>query len=441
MKKLIIGVLIFLTVFTLTSIGTTYMLISSNNSQSTSSHHKKTGIDLYGTYNENDLIINEITETYNGIDVEISQISGLKDGEVESKINQHIRSTIYERLDSLEPTEKIHSAYASASKGFSNIISVEYVIYLAGYIDTQCSTYKLTDGNRLKLEDVFIENADIQSIVKTAFYDYMLNTSYGNDYIEINESNYIVNLDENELYETVKGYMTQKENDFAVYPHYIEFTYKEHSATIDMIDIAESVAIYDKYVTDESLFVRDDIGLKNVITCAEHNEWQNIEYGYLEDNLWYDITIHDNPMFYEITQQQKENYNSFLKELRDEQYSKLDQYRTLAKNNPDKVYVALKKTYVSLNYERANNVYLDTADVDEKTILVEMPIEVYKNEYKDKMYDAYRRRPLTSSVDYTIECGVFIDNQAIDGVTYKEELQEKQYNIVTCQEITENQDN
>ena len=44
------------------------------------------------------------------------------------------------------------------------------------------------------------------------------------------------------------------------------------------------------------------LGYKNIFTCANGNYdiFENIEYGYLEDNFWYDITIGSSYEEYEI---------------------------------------------------------------------------------------------------------------------------------------------
>lgn len=55
-------------------------------------------IDLYATYDQNDLLINQITEMYNEIEITILQIEGLKDKDIESKINNEMRTRIFEKI-------------------------------------------------------------------------------------------------------------------------------------------------------------------------------------------------------------------------------------------------------------------------------------------------------------------------------------------------------
>ena len=51
------------------------------------------GIDLKGTYNQNDLVIEEKSVTLEKIEIRYFQISGLKNKEIENKINKEIEQT------------------------------------------------------------------------------------------------------------------------------------------------------------------------------------------------------------------------------------------------------------------------------------------------------------------------------------------------------------
>ena len=57
------------------------------------------GIDLYGTYDENDLLIQTVlAPRMDDIEIKIPQIDGLKDLEVQEKINQEIYGRVEELL-------------------------------------------------------------------------------------------------------------------------------------------------------------------------------------------------------------------------------------------------------------------------------------------------------------------------------------------------------
>ena len=84
MKKLIKGLLIFVCVFMIVAFGITYISILNTRSKVILGNEK--GIDLYGTYDQNDLLINELVENYNGVDIKIPKIDGLKDTNIQNKV-------------------------------------------------------------------------------------------------------------------------------------------------------------------------------------------------------------------------------------------------------------------------------------------------------------------------------------------------------------------
>ena len=63
--------MVFLYVFALGAIGVTYVCIQNAKHEVKVSHSIEPGIDLYGTYNQNDLLVNELVEMYNDVEVKI----------------------------------------------------------------------------------------------------------------------------------------------------------------------------------------------------------------------------------------------------------------------------------------------------------------------------------------------------------------------------------
>ena len=87
MKKLVKGLLIFLCVFTVLAVLITYVSIKNTKEEFNLVVQNEKGIDLYGTYDQNDLIINELVEDYNGVEIKIPKIDGLKNSKVQDKVN------------------------------------------------------------------------------------------------------------------------------------------------------------------------------------------------------------------------------------------------------------------------------------------------------------------------------------------------------------------
>lgn len=76
----------------------TQNLTEDNNTSLDNLTNDEQTIDIYATYDQNDLLINQITEMYNEIEITIPQIEGLKDKDIESKINNEMRTRIFEKI-------------------------------------------------------------------------------------------------------------------------------------------------------------------------------------------------------------------------------------------------------------------------------------------------------------------------------------------------------
>jgi len=231
--------------------------------------------------------------------------------------------------------------------------------------------------------------------------------------------------------------MESDEKLFVFSPSDIAFYNKDGSmATAKMIDIADKVSIYNKYLTEKSLFERNDIGYKNLFTCANgsYDIFEKIDYGYMEDNYWYDVTLwsYDRPEDTEKLNQ----FNSFKEKFYDEIYDKVYEYQEIAKKNPDKFYILFSKPtinmYMDSKYENGKwtYTYSDMATVYENVQVFEMPMEVYENVYKDKIIDTYRYQY------FEMRGGAYLDTNANDGAKVTEIRTEKLYDYVTGEELT-----
>ena len=142
MKKLFIGVVILAVI----SVLVTGVLINIKNKNlnednSISSGDKTTDliinveeepektIDLYGTYNENDLIVEDVKETFRlaneDVEIEIPKIRGLKNKTVEDKVNNDIKNRISEFISKLPDNSKAKYLRLNytITGNFSNVLS------------------------------------------------------------------------------------------------------------------------------------------------------------------------------------------------------------------------------------------------------------------------------------------------------------------------------
>lgn len=463
MNKLIKGILIFLSVFTIVAVTTTYILIKNNtqnvvkenNNNQEIKTEAESGIDLYGMYNENDLLINELIETFSGEEIKIPQIEGLINTDIQSKINNDIYNRCYELLNSIEiiddgtinnieilddRTIKTLPNYRTSyyeMTNFSNVISIHYIAETNGHSDSLYFNYNLVTGDRLKFEDLFVKDTDIIGIVRKAFLERISNTNYWENVIE---GDYIASFDENELYKIVKGFMDEEEKEFMFSPSTIYIYFKNYGANVKLIDIADTISIYTKYLTDESIYERNDIGRKNIFTLVETNYdiFKNIEYGYLENNMWYDVTFGGLYLPDEtISEDKLMKYELLENKIFNDTRSKIEEIRIKAQNNPDKFYMIFTKPVLQIFkesiYDENNGwiyTYSNMAVTRIYTRLYEMPLEVYKNTYKDKLIDAYRYEY------FVMSGGAQIIPEAGDGAIFKEDIDERLYDYMNDVRIT-----
>lgn len=494
MKKLIIGVL----VFALISFCVTGVLIkvkngklgfenneivdnvlvegneSANNPGNVTEKPKEKTIDLYGTYDENDLLIEDIVEKIElstmTVELEIPKIKGLKDKSIENKVNNDIKNRIVEKVSELSNQEhfsvvssRTETTYQCGS--FSNVISytwhISYKVANESKSENICLNYELVTGERLKFEDLFIENADIQSIVRKMLYRVVASGALGGEgrsevyydeeknkwmvvdywYGENDEEmpiEYIPSITEDDISEKISAFMNTQEKNFYFTPTkiYIMFNEDYYTYYLYFKDIADDVVIYDKYVSDESLYETNDIGLKNLWTCSEPLSRFYMNYGFLEENLYYDINVENNNYIETTGYPFKKSLRKIRTNLIEDNKNKLEKYRKIAKENPDKFFILGINSYADVNennillFTRINE-YLTTTDIS------------YKKDVMDELLGSYRYYNLVF-YDNVLEYAGYTydrnDNEYYQGKVvfdnFEKEEDSKVYDARTLKEIT-----
>lgn len=429
MKRLLLYLTIFVCVFAILAVGVTNWCIVNKNRDT-----EETVIDLHATYDQNDLLVEHNTELYNDVEIEIPKIKGLKDASVQDKINQDIYQRATEAINNFGKVQ--YSNYYTYAN-FANVISISFYLGNDDFNEQIYFNYNLVDGSRLKLEDLFLKDADILSIVRSAFYNSLV--MYGE--YEYDGETYIASPDENTVYKVVKAYING-DKDFAFSPSAIYFYEGDYIADVSMIDIYDKITVYSKYLTDKSLYTGEYEGFKNLFTCSDGNYdmFDKIEYGYMGENLWYDITVWKDYIDEELEKSKAEKLSRFKEEKYTKAYDALEEYKLTAQKNPDKFYIVLIKPNVSLytcsDYENDEWItyYSDMADVYISTQLFEMPISLYDEVYKDKIAEGYRYRY------FAMRGGLYLDTDETDGAVFTETDSYALYNYITGEELTELED-
>lgn len=295
-KSSYMGIIIFLVIFAGLSFGITFWLANNNYETSdktdipendenkvTSSGDEnvtievdKFGIkDLKGYYYTNNLKIIEkkytegdmITEygyTRYPIEVNYVEIDGLKDKNIQDKINKEVKDTAFSLISEGEEIVRINS-YVRGN--FSNVLSISiYGAYSRVHLN-----YDLTTGNQIKFEECFTENANIKSTLQNCLYDELTNNDY--EYYAYEETAFEA------MYKFSK-------NDFSYYVYddsiIVSFDLDyELLISIPLEKYYNEIAIFNRFVTDESIFTEE----YNLSKKVHYGLNENAEYYYIKDNL------------------------------------------------------------------------------------------------------------------------------------------------------------
>ena len=277
----------------------------------------KYGINSYTeTYNQNDLKftyyadINGKVKEYDPIrSYELQeekkikqyvQINGLKNKEIQNKINEKIKKEIYK--------EKNNNTYISVEANFSNVLSIAIYSESKGKMKTIGLNIDLTTGEDIPFEKVFVSSAPINSYLAEGLYANLAWAYYekfGNSLETLDMKDVDTSEFEDKFLQVVANYKKAKENGS------IQYTLKENKVTvyglidekiidkdypigieIKLLNKKEEVAIYKRYLTNESIFDNTNIGEKNLIVFtqsaggSEAYTYTKLNYGKISDNIF-----------------------------------------------------------------------------------------------------------------------------------------------------------
>lgn len=332
-------------------------------------------IDLHGTYSQNDLKVTEVPTKIDGLnkEVDVIQISGLKNKKIENQINNEILSTLKDFV-AKDPKGIDNYYYTSLEANFANVLSVK----ISHYADSEDGgfghyiglNYNLTNGEKIKFADLFKKNEDLAPIVRQIIYKASL--LYNHEHLDAIEGDpgfaddayydadkkawyatytwydektqthkeekreYVLAIDETDIEKYTKKYLNSENPEFFFSPSTLSILYNNEEFTIYMAEIADKVVIYDKYLTENSIFEKDDIGANSVITCSFETIFGKLkEAKYESNNFFYDMSFwqryEDDYPNKDYAKQKDDEAINIMKE-------RVNEYKELASKNPDKAY-------------------------------------------------------------------------------------------------------
>lgn len=341
------GIIIFLIIFALVSLGVTYYIASNDSKASLNQNTPNNiisgdealndvddfGIKSYSdyyfinnleitnlTYTEGDYV-NERGWGYYPVEIQYIEIHGLKNKEIENKINSEIKE-FTTKLGKEELNEWSNRKYVTCSinANISNILSVSF--WNHNYKSVALN-YDLTTGNQIKFEDVFTTDANIKEILQESLY---AEQSIYEPYDEIAFE---------WMYRFMKG-----DYHFIIDNEYISVCSNEtgYSNIISLAKYYKDIAVFNRYRTSESIF--EDENVKEIE--YGFNEYQKIYH--VNDNVIIYL-IDYNEIYSEIFEEYTINNRVFVadksehKKIIDAIQNKILNIIEYAKNTPDTIHV------------------------------------------------------------------------------------------------------
>lgn len=302
------------------------------------------GIDLKGTYDQNDLTISEKSVTKEKVEIRYCQIYGLKNKVIQDSINKELEQVALNFYkDEIKDLDEVINVSVNMWEcaNFANTLSFE-VSYVAKIDDDDDGVYQgikslnydLTTGKKITIDKLFTSDAPTEDILrKSAYYSFiqtrMEDSLSGNfmisDYGDIEE----------EIALFINRYKKGKITEFSYTPKVINIWYDENTnITIDMKEYGEYIAIYNRYLSEETIFEINNIGIKNLYTLTERVKnncaYMNYEKG---KNYFIDISVDFN----------EENENEFAKDLAQNKIKdiekEIDKLKSYANRYTDRFYI------------------------------------------------------------------------------------------------------
>ncbi len=407
---------IFLIVFIIVAVGVTFALITIKNNSNNSNIITPKDDDVivpttrkevdytYGLttlaekYTTNNIEIEELSYTEGaGIKEETSwgtfyeyplkvkyfEIHGLKNKNVENKINALIKDTAFSIIP--KETAEFKSVSCDISANFNNILSLSISgsaknkskdnSYLYDYLPGSSSALlniNLNDGSLINIEDVFVDNLDITNLIAKYAYE----SSYASNLIRFDpETGKILPLDVEKIESEAYDFMTEIRNsgyDFIISPFSVSIRSTSGTyANIPLEKAYKEFAFFKRFLSQESLFTN------------EYNNAKEIYLGFDEystDNFMEPL---DNLFIYFYSSETKENdkyyKDVFLKSI----LERIEAEKEYSKKQPNTMTVMLIDIS---NWRDINKNIRYWANISR----CELSKKLYDSEFKEGLLRCYR---------------------------------------------------
>ena len=347
--------------------------------------------------------------------VTFPEISGLKNKQIQNKINTEIENVLDELINKNEINDKqIESIFISANVdgNFSDVISVS--IYKTIYFSEEKYeftengvSFRLDTGEKIKFSDLFTEDASIKNIISQSAYD-NFSFEYGiynnTDTLEGNMDDIDYSKMENDVYKIVYNYNKNPEIDFYFSYNSIIAIINNKMITIEMSKFYEYIDIYNLVFTKESLYENGDKEKINyVFGMPVFEGYQHFEK--IDNNTFLGIY---NPSLSYIEND----------EIYDEQY---EETRKVIEKYKDKLISEIKTKEKNNKKAQIYNIHYIYTDENNNLTASGEKIEVDSKEFDEKIDEVYARASREKSGEAIVYFGGLYDEYDV----YNIEISEK----------------
>ncbi|MCH5190920.1 MAG: hypothetical protein J1F23_02005 [Oscillospiraceae bacterium] len=249
------------------------------------------------------------------VQIQYMQIDGLKNIDVQNKINSELKTVALSQYEKGELKSKkleyVH-IYSNLYADFANVLSVEIIKYAYGaeadYQPYESHkwiglNYDLSTGEQISFSDLFTNDANIKSIISQSAYmtfaeEFLGYYPYDSEDDDFNfwEWNGDMNdVDysgmEDRVLKVMQGFDKNTSYPFCFDERNIYVNINGEEITINMRDFYNQIAIYNRYLTEENLFNTESPNDMYVFVQADN--W-GVPYRRVEkigDNLFVDLGV------------------------------------------------------------------------------------------------------------------------------------------------------
>lgn len=279
------------------------------------SDEKKTNNDakltMDSTYSNNGLTFDMI-EDDNPIKITSVQVAGLKDSNVQDSINKQIKERINKVLSSnYFKSNSDESAYVTTSveSNFSDVLSIKiYVQFKSDFSKCYGLNFRLDNGERIKFEDMFTNDAPIKNILTASAYK-----SYALGYYTAEgiSNEFYANI-EDDLINFLQDYDNENFSEYSFTPLTIDIYKDGKTVTIDMTKYYKYIAVYTDFVSNTNLYdSTDDVATELPVFIKRPSCIIDL-YKKVSDTCVFDVIIYSDDKF---SDKEKEVIEKYRKEL------------------------------------------------------------------------------------------------------------------------------